>query len=366
MKIAIDGYELGREARGVGRVIDNILMPLFDLLPGSEFRIYTKESIGKYAHPRAGEHVLAYCGGYLRWQNGPLRRALRRSAPDLLVATNYVLPLVNPWKSVLFEHDISVIAHPEWYPRRYAYTRKSLVKRSLKKATSIVVPSGFTREEMLASFGVEPGKLRVICYGVEAKFRRAGPDKVLAWKEKKGLTGKKIVGFLGSIFVRRHIPCLVRAVSLVRREVPETVLYVVGKDLSGSRPGEMARLLGQEWIRWDETLSEEELPLFYSALDAFAYLSEYEGFGFPPLEALACGAPVVLLRGSSLEEFFGDFALMVEHPDDQEVRAALQTLLSDSGARRRQAARFEEARSRFTWQKTAGEVAQVLRDLGAK
>jgi glycosyltransferase involved in cell wall biosynthesis len=363
MKIAIDAYELGREARGVGRVVDNVLMPLVDLLPQDEFIIYTKESIGKYAHPRTSEHVLAYCGGYLRWQNGPLRRALKQSEPDVLMATNYILPLTNPWKSVLFEHDISVISHPEWYPHKYSLPRRSLIKRSLRKATWVVVPSEFTKKETLASFHLNPERIKVIHYGVEDKFRRARQEKILAWKEKKGLAGKTVVGYLGSIFIRRHIPCLVRAVSLLRSEFPETMLYVVGKDQSGFRPGEMARVLSPEWVKWEETLPEEEITLFYSTVDVFAYLSEYEGFGFPPLEALACGTPAVLLKSSSLEEVFGQVAIMVGHADEREVAVALRTALTNETERGRLLEKFDQKRAQFSWQQTARELARLLQGL---
>jgi len=363
MKIAIDGYELGREARGVGRVISNILMPLVDLLPKDEFMIYTKESIGKYAHPRVSERVLPSPAGYLRWQNGPLRRALKNANPDVFVATNYILPLFNAWDSVLFEYDISVISHPEWYSRKYALPRKYLIKRSLEKAKLVVTSSEFIKKEILTFFDLRPEKIKVIGFGVEDRFRRASEERVLAWKENKGLQGKKIIGYLGSLFKRRHIPSLVQAVGLLRGEFPETMLYLVGKDLSGSRPGKMARILNQEWIRWEKILPEEELPLYYSALDAFAYLSEYEGFGFPPLEALACGAPVVLMRGSSLEEVFGDVAFMVGNPEEGEIMEALRTALMDEERRAQLLHRFEQRKNQFSWQRAARELSFLLRDM---
>jgi glycosyltransferase involved in cell wall biosynthesis len=365
MKIAVDGYELGREARGVGRVIDNILIPLFDLLPGAEFLIYTKESIGKYSHPRASEQVLPSPGGYLRWQNGPLRRALKKAKPDYFVATNYILPLIAPWKSVLIEHDISAVSHPEWYPRRYTFTRRFLIKRSLEKAAFVVVPSEFIKSEIVVFFDLTPEKIKVLGWGIEEKFRRAPEESALAWKEKKGLKGKKVVGYLGFLNKRRHIPSLVQAVGSLRKDFPEIILYIVGKDLSGSRSGEMAQALNQDWIKWEATLAEEELPLYYSSLDAFAFLSEYEGFGFPPLEALACGTPAVLLRRSSLQEIYSDVAFMVEKPDTEEVTEVLRTALTDKTECRHLLEMFEKKRSQFSWLRTAREFSLILRDINS-
>jgi glycosyltransferase involved in cell wall biosynthesis len=363
MKIALDGYELGKDSKGVGRVIHNLLLRLPDLLPEDDFLIYTKEDIGRYSRSRAEEHILPGRGGYLRWQNGPLRKALKRAGPDLLIASNYVLPLSCPWKSILIEHDISVISHPEWYPRRYALTRRYLVGKSIEKADLVLVPSVSVEKEIRAFFEVGSDQIIAIGWGVEDKFRRAPEDEVRQWRERKGLAGKKVIGFLGSIFKRRHVPELIRAVELLRPEFPEAVLYLVGEDFGVLGGGEASPLSGREWIRWEPVLPEEELPVFYSSLDAFAYLSEYEGFGFPPLEALACGTPPVLLDRSSLAEVFSGLAVMVKAPDEKEVAAALRTALTEEKTRAGILARFEQRRPQFSWSEAARELARLIGEM---
>ncbi|MEW5901754.1 MAG: glycosyltransferase family 1 protein [Acidobacteriota bacterium] len=363
MKIAVDGYELGKEARGVGRVIHNLLLELFSLRLEDEFVIYTKEDIGAYNRPRAHEVVLAARRGYLRWQNGPLRQALQKLRADIFIASNYILPLFPPARSILFEHDISVVSHPSWYPRRYALTRRYLTRRSLRLAAAVVVSSEFVKMEILSRFNLPPGKIRVISYGVEEKFRPAQAEDIRLWRKKKNLEEKKVVGYLGSIFKRRHIPLLVRAVELLRRENPAVVLYLVGKDFGALDDPAVARLLNESWVRWEQTLPEEELPLFYSGLDVFAYLSEYEGFGFPPLEALACGVPVVVLDRSSLREIFCGLGIMVDQPDEKEVAAALRTALMDEATKVRMRLEFEKARSRLSWKRAAAELSELFESL---
>jgi glycosyltransferase involved in cell wall biosynthesis len=362
MKIAVDGYELGTGARGVGRVTHNLLLHLIESLPDDAFVVYTKEKIGLPWPSRVREHVLPWQGGYLRWQNGRLRRALRRDQPDIFFATNYLLPLGHCRESLLYEHDVSVVSHPEWYPRIYALTRKFLTARSLVKARQVIVPSEFTRQEILSFFNLDPEKISVCWHGLEEKFRKAGEGDVLEWKRKKGLEGRVIIGYLGALNRRRHIPVLVRAVELLKSDIPEAVLMIVGKDVgSFSRP-EMAQFLSPEWVHWEPGVPEEELPLFYSSLDVFAFLSEYEGFGLPPLEALACGSPLVLLNRSSLREIFAGLAFMVENLEEKEVRKALAAALSDKAEREHQFGLFEQRRSRFSWQKAAGKIAGILKD----
>lgn len=360
MKIAIDGYELGSGARGVGRVIHSLLFHLIDYLPDDVFVVYAREKTGLLSKLRADEHVLSSRGGYLRWQNGPLRRALRSDRPDIFIAPNYILPLGRLPESLLIEHDISVVSHPAWYPRTYALTRKYLTARSLVKAKRIVVPSEFTRQEILSCFKLNPEKISVCGYGLEEKFRKAGDGDIVEWKRKRGLTGKLIIGYLGALNKRRHVPVLVRAVGLLKGDLPEAVLIIIGKDVGSYSRQEMARFLSPPWVHWEPDLPEEELPLFYSSLDAFAFLSEYEGFGFPPLEALACGSPLVLLDRSSLREIFFGLAFMVENPEEREVKEALAAALSDKAERERQFGLFEQRRSRFSWQNTARKIADIL------
>jgi len=363
MKIALDGYELGRNAKGVGRVIHNLLLQLPGHLPEDEFLLYTKEKIGLYSRTRIEEIVLPGRGRYLRWQNGPLKKALKKAEPDLLIATNYVLPLSCPWNSILFVHDLSVISHPEWYSRKYVLARRYLVGRSVKRARIVLVSAAFVENEILKFFGVDRDKIKLIRYGVEERFRRAPEAEVMRWREEKGLAGKKAIGFLGSIFKRRHVPELIRAVERLRGEFPEAVLYLVGEDFGVLGGGDGPLLKGRDWIRWEKSVPEEDLPVFYSSLDAFAYLSEYEGFGFPPLEALACGTPPVLLDGSSLAEVFNGLAVMVKSPEEREVTAALRTALAAEEIRAMLLAEFERRRPEFSWMGAARELARLIGEM---
>jgi len=366
MRIALDGYELGREAKGVGRVIHNLVMRLPDLLPEDEFLVYTKEGIRLQDRCRVKERVLPARGGYLRWQNGSLRRALKKARPDIFVASNYVLPLFCPWKSILFVHDVSVISHPEWYSRRYALTRRYLVRKSLRRADLVLVSAVFVEDEIQSFFRVDPNKIKLIRYGVEDKFKRSPEDRIAEWREKKGLTGKTVIGFLGSIFKRRHVPELVRAAERLRREFPDLVLYLVGADFGVLEGGQGSLLSGREWVRWEKSLPEEELPIFYSSLDAFAYLSEYEGFGFPPLEALACGTPPVLMERGALKEVFSGLAVMVKVPDEEEISASLKAVLSDERTRSDILWEFEKRKPQFSWERAARELARLIGEMGKK
>jgi len=364
LKIAVDCYEVVEYSTGVGRVIDNILTSLIDILPQYDFFVFTRESVKKYSGNNIKQFVIASHKGYFRWQNGPFVKKLREIDPDLLIASNYTLPFFNKWKSIVFEHDISFVTHPEWFSKKEALMRKYLVKRSLKKSTSIVAVSEFSKNEIVKNFNINPEKIKVLLHGVEDKFQRSLENDIYEWKEQKGLRDKKIIGYLGSIFNRRNIPLLVESVDLIRKELPETILYVIGKDLTHP-PQNIAHVLNRDWIRWDTAIKDVELPLFYSSIDAFAYLSEYEGFGLPPLEALACGTVPVLLSETSLREIYTDMAIMVDSLDVHKIKEALITAIKDEGKKQDVLSRFSEKRPQFSWSKIAKEFSLVIESLTA-
>ncbi len=368
MKIAADGFELGQGARGVGRVILNFLPLLSGLLPDDEVLAYTKAAAAGSRLPGVSEVVLPWQGGYLGWLNGPLRRALRTDRPDIFLAANYLLPVFFSGTAVLFEHDISAVTHPEWYPRRFAMSRKLLVRRSLSRAAAVVVPSEFTRREIRSYFDIPDAKIKTIGYGVEESFRPQPRERIDRWKQEMGWSGKRLVGFLGSIFRRRHVPELVRAVGRLRGEMSDLVVHIVGENLGGLDRAELDEIRALPWVRWDTALREEDLALFYSSLDVFAYLSEYEGFGFPPLEALACGTPAVVFNRTSLGEVFGGLAVMVDSIEEESIAQGLRSALLGGSSGPPGTRDFPALREKFSWPKAAAELAALLSGLrtGAK
>jgi len=140
------------------------------------------------------------------------------------------------------------------------------------------------------------------------------------------------------------------------------VLFIVGKDLT-CPPQNMALLLDKNWIRWEKDISDAELPAFLSSLDVLAYLSDYEGFGLPPLEALSCGTVSLLLNRTSLKEVYQDIAVLVDSIAPDVVKAALTEILGDDKIKTRILQRFTAIQNRFSWQQAAKELSDNIRSL---
>jgi glycosyltransferase involved in cell wall biosynthesis len=350
---------MGEKATGVGRVTGNLVRELIRLMPDDEFLIFTKERVQEYPEKNITHHIISSPLKYFRWQNGPFAKRIKKAKPDILIAPNYTVPLFSRCQSVLIEHDVSFVSHPEWFSIKEAIVKKHLVKRSLRKAAVVVTMSAFSKQEIQRNFTVAPDKVHIMHLGIEDKFHKMAADVISSWKEKKGLRNKKFIGYLGSIFNRRNIPLLVESVALLRNEFPEVVLYIIGTDRSHP-PQNIAHVLERDWIKWETSIAEKDLPLFYSSADAFAFLSEYEGFGLPPLEALACGTVPVLLNRASLKEVFLDMAIMVNEPSALDIKQALHTAITEGETRRILLNRFEEKRSYFSWDRAAREFCAFI------
>jgi len=361
MRVAVDGFEVAIPMGGVGRISAALLEELARLAPENQFILFVRRPTGLPWPSNVTEKALDPDCGYIRWQNGPLRRALKTWGPDVLLAPNYTLPVFYRRPAVLFEHDISFVSYPMWYSRRDRVKLRWLVPHSLKRASVVVTESEFTKQEILKHFPFIPAdKVRVVYPGVTANFRRASREEIVGWKKRKGLSEKKLVGFLGSIFNRRHIPELVEAVEILRRKNPAVQLYMVGRDRTHP-PQVITRMVDRDWILWEHGMGDGEVSLFYSACDVFVYLSDYEGFGLPPLEALTCGTVPLLLNRTSLAEAYAGMAVMVDRPDPREVCAALDKVLTDEGLRRRILAEFERRRGQFSWRIAGQEVGRIMR-----
>ncbi|MFC2160221.1 glycosyltransferase family 4 protein [Acidobacteriota bacterium] len=363
MKIAVDCYEAGTNAKGVGRSIENVLKELVPLMPNDEFITLSREPIDKYVPKGITQHVLFPDKGYFRWQNGPFQRKLKKIQPDILIASNYTLPFLSRWKSILIVHDVSFISHPEWYSTKDSLKGKFFVQRSVRKAEYVVVVSKTVKGELMKYLDVEPGKIEVVYHGVDNRFQKSPENRVLEWKRKKGLENKLVVGYLGSIFNRRHIPVLIKSVEYLRRDFPELVLYLIGQDMTHP-PQNVASLVDKDWILWEAKLETEDIPVFYSALDVFAYISEYEGFGLPPLEALACGTVPVVLNKSSLGEIYQDIAFLADEPVVEQVVEALLNAIQDDLTKSRIIEKFSQKRSLFSWKNSANNFKRLIDKIG--
>lgn len=335
MRIAIDARELQGKPTGVGRFLDELLTAWNTMPEAHEFVLLT---------PQGAER------GTL-WEQLDLPRLVRDARADVLFAPGYAGPLRGAVPMVVVIHDVSFAAHPEWFSWREGARRRTMTALAARKATRIITVSDFSKREIVAHLGVDASKVAVVHPGVSSLGGRVDAPRT------------PTVLFVGSIFNRRHVPELIAGFARMAREHPDTRLQIVGDNRTAPHldlaAAAKASGLGDR-IHIRSYVPDEELRVLYAESSAFVFLSEYEGFGLTPLEALAAGVPVLLLDTPVAREVCGPAALYAKRPDPVAIEEALRRLLFDSNERSRILDAAPRVLQRYSWTECARSVLRVL------
>jgi glycosyltransferase involved in cell wall biosynthesis len=342
MRVAIDARELQGKPTGVGRFLGELL-EAWKTLPEAQGHEFIALA------PRAAH-------GGTAWEQLNLPRLVRKARADVLFSPGYSGPIRPPVPMVLAIHDASFAAHPEWFSWREGARRRTVVRLAARAAARVITISEFSRREIEAYLGIDAGKIVVIHPGVTSR--------------RTSLTGSshgESVLFVGSIFNRRHVPELIDGFARLARSHPGVRLDIVGDNRTSPHidvpslvreTGLGARIHVRSYV------PDAELRTLYAESAAFVFLSEYEGFGLTPLEALASGLPVLLLDTPVAREVCGDAALYVPRPDPALIEAALRALLFDQPQRERIRAAAVQVLARYSWTGCARQVLRVLFEAG--
>lgn len=352
IRIGIDAREMVGHPTGVGRYLAGLLeqWASVDAAPECEFVLYCTEPLPQpFPPPRFVTRVVTGPGNTW-WEQTALPAAVAADGLDVLFSPAYTAPLRLAVPLVVAIHDISFVAHPEWFTVREGLRRRWLTRRAARRAHTVITISAFTRDELVRRLGVSFERIRVIPPGVTRVTR-----------DLSTLTGGVL--YVGSVFNRRHVPDLIRGFAPLAREHPTLTLDVVGDNRTYPHEdllGLIAREQVGDQTHWRPWVPDDTLRTLYGSARAFAFLSEYEGLGLTPLEALAAGVPVVVLDTPVARESCGDAALYVPAGDVSAITEALRTVLFDAATRRRLLERGPDALARFDWAVAARETLTTL------
>jgi glycosyltransferase involved in cell wall biosynthesis len=299
----------------------------------------------------------------IAWEQLALPLALQRWQADLLHAPAYVAPLASSVRQVVTFHDLSFYRLPEAFNRTNRIYLQTFARLTARRAQRLIAVSEFTRQELRRLLGVPLERVAVVPNGVDPRFRpETDPAVLAAFRARAGLPDRFIL-YLGTLEPRKNLPALLRGYARARQQGVREPLVIAGG--RGWGDTDLARLVEQlvltDAVRLVGFVPMSEQPLWYNAATLFAYPSRYEGFGLPPLEAMACGTAVVTSDRSSLPEVVGDAGVLVDPDDPEALAAALVRLLGDDG-RRQELGRRGQARARaFTWEAAAAATARVYR-----
>ncbi len=259
-------------------------------------------------------------------------------------------------RQVVTVHDAATLDHPEWFERKFALWYGALLPRLIRKVRAVITVSQFSKERIVQLTGVEPGKVHVVLNGVDPRFRPVDPDRVRQTTTDLGLNHPYIL-FVGSIEPRKNLKTLLEAWRLSRFDgvtlaVAGASSHVFQRSQFDSLPAGV-RLLGR--------IEDDLLPALYSGAAGFVYPSIYEGFGLPPLEALACGCPVAVSDIPVLREVCGKTAVYFDPLSPEDLSGQLEWLLQlDDTQRDSLAEQGSKRATQYSWETAASQTWRIL------
>jgi glycosyltransferase involved in cell wall biosynthesis len=364
VRIAIDARELCGRPTGVGRYLADLLTA-WSRLPeasGNQFILYApvaglqnSQLVPQVASALRLEVRELPGGSGTWWEQVHLAAAIRRDRPDVLFAPAYTAPLAIRTPVVLTVHDLSFFAHPEWFPFKMRLRQRTVTRAAARRAARVLTDSEFSRSEIARYLGVGPAHVAVIPLGLT----RPSADRAALGR----CAHEPMILFVGSIFNRRHLPVVIRASAIVSRRHPDVRLEIVGdnrtypfEDLSAVAVAEGV----DSTVNARSYVSDEVLADLYARASVFVFLSDYEGFGLTPLEALSNGVPVLVGDTPVAREVYGDAARYVSTTDVPAVAAALESLLFDTAASDALLARAPEVLGRYSWESAGRSTLEAL------
>ncbi len=285
--------------------------------------------------------------------------AQRKPRPDVLFVPAHVLPLWHPLPSVVTVHDLGYRYFPAAHPLAPWLYLDWAMRFSARAATRVLADSLATRRDLIRFYKIPPDKVIVAYPGRDESLHRVDPAPVRA----KYRLPENYLLHVGTLQPRKNLIRLIEAchVSRAMCHVPFN-LVLVGKPGWLSAPILAKAREHADTVRFLEYVPDDDLGGLYSGAAAFVFPSLYEGFGFPVLEAMACGTPVICSNTSSLPELAGEAALFVDPLDTSALASAILRVLSEPGLRAALVERGYQQIQKFSWAKAAQEALAALEE----
>ena len=376
-RIGLDYTPAWEQGAGIGRYVRELVAALAIEDQSTAWRLFVAGARKSQLPPAPGGNFcwrpVALSSHWLMrlWHRArlPVPIELFTGPLTLYHATDFVLPPVRRATTTIVQvHDLSFLRVPDAAPPTLKAWLERVVPASVRRADYVLADSQATRQDLIELFAVTPhSKIGVLHGGVDSRFSPRPAAIQLAVRRKYGLDDWPFILSVGTVQPRKNFGRLVESLGRLRAEGHDLHLVIVGgtgwlsepfhAELRDSGLRDVVHLVGYA--------EDKDLPALYSAATVFAFPSLYEGFGFPVLEAMACGVPVVTSNLSSLPEVAGDAALLVDPYDVAALSDALGRIVLDSALRHRLVQAGHRQAERFTWQRAARELLNVYKSLGA-
>ena len=373
MRIALDGFPLSSPKTGIGHYTLQLARALAEISPDDHFELISPfpfcDSVVQELQRASITNLILdnpqAASFRRRWWALGLPLFLRQNSFDLFHGTNYEVPLWNRRRNLVTIHDLSLLLHPEYHEPRLVRRARRRLPLMIRSAAKIIAVSESMKQEMCEHLKIRPERIAVTPEAPRENFRPQPLSDTLATRQRLGIEADFMLA-VGTIEPRKNLLALVHALDLiVRTTVLRPQLVIAGGEgwLTDELHAFIAASACAERVRFIGYTSDDELRALYSSCRISVYPSFYEGFGLPPLEAMACGAPVIASRIPAIEETVGKAAVLFDPTNSEDLASKIVELWNNQ----RQRAELSQAGVRhaaeFTWQRTAKLTLNAYREV---
>jgi glycosyltransferase involved in cell wall biosynthesis len=368
VRIGIDARKL--HDFGIGTYIRNLLRQLARMDRQTEFVLFCRPE-DRETLAALGENfraVVETAGNYSIAEQIKIPLALKREGVTLFHAPHYVLPPMVRCRSVVTIHDCIHLMFPQYLPNRFAYAyAKTSIDMAARRATRVMTVSESSKRDILRFVDTEPDKIDVIYNAYDDRFAIDPREEEVVRVSERYQLQSEFVLYAGNVKPHKNLERLIEAFFLVRkRGLDHLKLVLIGDEISKYTALRRAvhRYQLHKYVRFLGYLPEETLAVMYRLAGVFVFPSLYEGFGLPPLEAMASGTPVVTSNVSSLPEVAGDAAVLVNPYDPNAIADGIYQVLTDEQLRRDLRHRGVARAGQFSWEQSVRRVHKIYGEVG--
>ena len=366
MLIAIDGFPLSEPLTGIGHYTLELAHHLALNSPADEILVVSPRSFVPSVDAANGTANLRFSRATVspltrHWWSLGLPRYIRKNQIQVFHGTNFEVPLRKDCPTVLTIHDLSTLLYPQTHKGRIVRRARRRLPLMARAATMIITDTETIRQEINEHLQIPLTRIVAVSGAARSCFRRLEFEQTADTRKRLGI-GDEFLLYVGTIEPRKNLVTLVRAFEAVlsRRE-SRLQLVIAGRKgwMVDSLFGYVESSPAASRIIFTGYVSDEDLCALYSSCSLFIYPSLYEGFGLPPLEAMACGAPVIASRIPSIAEVVGAAAKLIAADSVTELTEAIGQLLDDASLRQRLSLAGKRCVAEFSWAQTARSVREV-------
>ena len=367
MRIVIDARKL--HDYGIGTYVRNLVRQLARQCGDESYGLVCQPADADFVRalgPRF-EPIVARAGHYSAAEQVTIPWLVREARADVFHAPHYVLSPLTQCPCVVTIHDCIHLRFPQYLPNRAGVVyAKWMMRSAAHKAKRILTVSQASKDDILSYLDVPASKVEVIYNALDERLATTPTDEDLGRVRDRFLLNAPFVLYAGNIKPHKNVDRLIQAFAAVRERVPgELKLLIIGDELS--KYPNLRRLVHRyhlhPHVRFLGFVPDETLAALYRMASVFVFPSLYEGFGLPPLEAMAAGAPVVTSNVSSLPEVVGDAALLIDPLNPQAIADAIVRVLTDDSLRADLIRRGHERVKAFSWERSVARVREVYADV---